>query len=107
MIHQVPLNDAPCDLKVPDDLKERFWYEAEQKRLCFDGFMSKATFDRLEKLSKDGHYQYALNELFRIAIPDKEANQLGKSKIVMIVVTLLGIVALAGLAGWLVLMFAG
>ena len=103
MIHQVPLNDAPSDLEVPDELKERFWYDAQQKRLCFDGFMSKATFDRLDELSTDGHYQHALNDLFRISIPEQEAVGLGKSRAVIIIVTVLGIVALGGLAWWLIL----
>ena len=70
MIHIVPLKSHPPQLQIPSDLESRFWYDDRQQRLCFDGFMSKATFDRLETLEDDPDFRLALEELFRISLPE-------------------------------------
>lgn len=70
MIHYARLSNLPADLQFPADLQERIWcYEVERK-LAFKGFMSKATFDRLELLHEDYQYRRALQDLFRIAVPE-------------------------------------
>ena len=71
-IHHIPLTELPAELQVPDDLKERFWFDAERKRLCFNGFMSKCVYDRLKVLSRDELYQRSLENLFRISVPEDE-----------------------------------
>ena len=62
MIHYVPLGRLPDDLSFPDNLKARFWYDESRKSLAFDGFMSKATFDRSWQLSNDSEYRRALEQ---------------------------------------------
>jgi hypothetical protein len=71
-IHHIPLSELPADMQLPGELKERFWFDAEHKRLCFNGFMSKSVYDRLKVLSRDELYQRALEDLFRICVPDDE-----------------------------------
>jgi hypothetical protein len=86
MDHQVPLREIPPELAVPDELKQRFRYDDQRKRLCFDGFMSKAVFDRLEKLDADSDFQHALDELFRISTPEDSGEGRQQTRIVVAVV---------------------
>jgi hypothetical protein len=55
-------------LQFPDSLADRIWFDSDRKRLVFQGFMSKATYDRLDALSNDDVYQRALDELFRQSV---------------------------------------
>ena len=99
MIHCVTLSEPPADFQVPDDLKERFWYDGQRKRLCFDGFMSKCTYDRLLKLSWDVHYRRALEGLFRSSIPEEETlGNFRRRKVAIVLITVAGLVAAGGLA---------
>jgi len=70
MIHRVRLTKLPQELEFPEEMCECIWYEESRQSLAFDGFMSKATFDRLEALHRDLEYRRALEELFRIAVPE-------------------------------------
>ena len=70
MVHYVNLRQLPSGLRFPSELEGRVWYESSRHRLAYDGFMSKATFDRLEALHRDSDYQRALEDLFRIATPE-------------------------------------
>lgn len=102
-IHKVPLSGLPADLHVPDELQNRFWFDAERKLLCYDGFMSKSTYDRLEALSRDRLYQSALEELFRISVPEDVANSSTRKVLSARLITIVGLVALCGLAMWILL----
>jgi hypothetical protein len=104
MIHSIPLSTLPADVQVPDDLKKRFWHDPDRHRLCFDGFMSKATYDRLERLSHDEQYQHALDELFRICVPEGTTAGPSGLNVVQFVALLFGAISLGGLAFWLLLM---
>ena len=65
----VPLERIPDHFPIPDELQSRFAYDATRKGLTFEGWMCKATYDRLRDISNDYHYQRALERLFQIAIP--------------------------------------
>lgn len=57
--------------------------------------MSKATYDRLKQVSQDCRYQVAIDELFRISVPE---NQVQKPQVAAVMVSaLLGLAALSGL----------
>ena len=73
MVHYVKLARLPDDLRFPENLQSRIWYDPSAKRLTYDGYMSKATFDRLESLHTDSEYRRALEDLFRVAIPEDPA----------------------------------
>lgn len=102
-IHHVPLSELPADVRVPDDLRELFWFDAERKRLCFDGFMSKDTFDRLVFLSGDRKYQTALEELFRISVPDDVPDGASQLVVKAVAITILSLVVLSGVVAWLLM----
>ncbi|WP_435017430.1 hypothetical protein TA3x_005036 [Tundrisphaera sp. TA3] len=65
MDHFVPIDRALPGLSVPPDMGDRFAYDADRRALRFRGFMSKADFDRLSRLSEDWSYRRALESLFR------------------------------------------
>ena len=100
MIHDISLSDIPVDFLVPEELTERFWYDAGRGRLCFDGFMSKCMYDRLVTLSRDEKYQRALEELFRICVPDELARSPAQ-KVKVAVAALAGLAAVGGFAVWI------
>lgn len=70
MDHFVSLDKLPPELEFPPDLKDRIRFDADQHRLFFHGFMSKAEFDRLAALSEDWSYRRPLEDLFRQCKPD-------------------------------------
>jgi hypothetical protein len=65
MIRHVFLERLPDGLRFPGDLDRKMDYDPQRRRLSFDGFMSKATFDRLYRLAEDRDYRHALEELFQ------------------------------------------
>jgi len=68
----VPLERIPDHFPIPDELQSRFAYDATRKGLTFEGWMCKATYDRLRHVSNEYHYQRALELLFRIAVPTED-----------------------------------
>lgn len=96
MIHSVPLNSIPADLRVPDEVKQRFWYDAEQKQLCFDGFMGSAMLDELEHLHIDSDYRRAVNDLFHISVPEDNSSGQRTLKLVVALVVVTIIVICVG-----------
>ena len=66
MIRNVFLERLPDGLQFPGDLERKVSYDPQRQRLCFDGFMSKATFDRLYRLAEDRDYRHALEQLFQV-----------------------------------------
>lgn len=100
MIRYVPLAELPEKFAVPDQLRDRFWYDQDKKRLAYDGAMSKATYDRLRGLSSHFNYQRAMEELFRIAVPEDDRPKHNARLIV--VATGVAVVAASLVAGfWL------
>ncbi len=70
MEHFVPIFRFPDGLRFPSDLSDKIHYDPVTRRLIFRGFMSKADFDRLSRLSDDWSYRRALEDLFRLCIPE-------------------------------------
>jgi hypothetical protein len=70
--HTVPIDRVPAGLVVPPDLEGRFGYDSDRNELWHDGFMSKATFDRLGTLCDDWDYRAALERLFNESLPQKD-----------------------------------
>ena len=65
----VSLARRPEGLRFPADLADRISYEEARQRLVYRGFMSKADFDRLSRLSDDWAYRRGLEDLFRLCLP--------------------------------------
>jgi hypothetical protein len=66
MTRSVSLEQLPAGLEFPADILHRIRYDSSRRQLAFDGFMSKADFDRLARLHRDIQYQRALEQRFRI-----------------------------------------
>lgn len=84
-VHYVPLLRLPDACTFPEALHDRIWFDDERKCLAFRGFMSKATYDRLDGLANDDAYQRAIDELFRQSVYDEpRSRQLPLHKILPI-----------------------
>jgi hypothetical protein len=66
----VPLDRLPADLHFPPEFGGRIRFDADRRLLSFVGFMSKADYDALSRLSADWPYRRALEELFRSSTAD-------------------------------------
>lgn len=62
---KLDLGSATLDT-IPASLADRFCYDSLNKRLVYQGFMSKADFDRLSSLCDSWSYRRALEELFQL-----------------------------------------
>ena len=71
MEHFVMMPTAPAGLQFPADLADRIRHDPAAGRLIFRGFMSKADFDRLCRLSDDWSYRRPLEALFQLCTPDE------------------------------------
>ncbi len=71
MIRHVSLDHLPDGWHVPEDLHRRLAYDPQHRQLSFEGFMSKATFDRLYRLTEDRAYRHALEQLFQMCTFDE------------------------------------
>jgi hypothetical protein len=78
MDHTVRLDRLPDGLAFPPDLLERVTHDATRKTLSFRGFMSKADFDRLSRLSEDWGYRRSLEELFRLCSFEPETRPVNR-----------------------------
>jgi hypothetical protein len=72
MHHSVPMDRLPEGLTFPPELQGRISHDPSSRTLSFQGFMSKADFDRLGRLHDDWGYRRTLEELFRICTLDPE-----------------------------------
>ncbi len=70
MEHFVPLEKLPPGLEFPPEYRDRIRFDPEKQRLVYRGFMSKADFDRLCRLSGDWSYRRPLENLFRLCAID-------------------------------------
>jgi hypothetical protein len=103
MIHYVPLNRLPANFHVPENLRNRFWYDEDKQALAYEGPMFKLTFDRLREISHEYDYQRALERLFQISTPEEDSPR-GHGKglviaagcVLLFVVLVCGILALRG-----------
>jgi hypothetical protein len=100
MIHFVPLEELPTGFVVPERDQNHFWYDEDKKRLEYDGVMYKATFDRLRGLSSDFKYQRAVEELFRIAVPDDERSK-DSGRLLVMAAGVMAVVASLTVGFWL------
>jgi hypothetical protein len=98
MIGRVKVEHLPKELSFPEDLQPKVHYDDQGKQLIFEGFMSKATFDRLYRLAEDREYRRALEELFQVCTFD-DAAQTGRhpSRAVMCMVAVGATAALIAL----------
>ena len=79
MDHHVDLKRLPDGVTFPAELGDRIGYDPDRARLWFRGFMCKAEFDRLSRLSDDWGYRRAMEDLFRISTlepPGRSPNRL-------------------------------
>ena len=100
--HVVRLEQVPACFSIPAELEARFHHDPDQKLLIFRGFMSKATFDRLRKISTDFAYQRALEHLFQLAVPEEEPPPRRGRRALVVGGTLTAVLAaLSGILFWL------
>jgi len=64
MEYAVELAGLPDKVEFPERLRERIRFDANRRRLVFQGFMTKCTYDELNALTDDAEYHRALEELF-------------------------------------------
>jgi len=96
MIREVPVENLPDGLSFPSDLAGRVQYDASRHKLAFDGFMSKATFDRLYRLAEDREYRRALEELFQLCtFDDSDLDGQGRGRLFVRLVIVLACIAIA------------
>jgi hypothetical protein len=69
--HFVTVPKFPEGLQFPPELSQRISYDPARGRLVFRGFMSKADFDRISRLSDDWSYRRAVEDLFRLCMPEE------------------------------------
>ena len=101
MERSVDLRELPQHFQFPDEFSDRYWFDSTRRCLCFRGFMSKATFDRIIVLSSDRKYQLAVEELFRRCSKVDEPQGQRRSSIKIGVLCLV-LVLLCGTGTWLV-----
>ena len=70
MLHQTPLEKLPANFRIPEQDRNRFWYDEAKRCLTYDGAMFKRTFDRLQGLSSDYAYERAVERLFQMSVPE-------------------------------------
>ena len=68
----VAMASLPEGLRFPPELDGRIRYDEARRVLGFRGFMCKAEFDRLSRLSDDWGYKRSLEELFRLCTLEPE-----------------------------------
>jgi hypothetical protein len=74
MDHSVRIDRLPDGLVFPPDLLDRVSFDEARQTLSFRGFMSKADFDRLSRLSENWGYRRSLEELFRLCSLESEVS---------------------------------
>ena len=94
MIRAVSVDRLPEGLSFPGDLQRKIHYDPSQRRLAFEGFMSKATFDRLYRLAEDREYRRALEELFQACTFD-DSDGARHGHIQVLVPAMIGLACLA------------
>ncbi|MCL4205956.1 MAG: hypothetical protein KJ000_26020 [Pirellulaceae bacterium] len=96
MIRAVPVQKLPEGLSFPGDLERKIHYDASRRQLAFEGFMSKATFDRLYRLADDREYRRALEELFQLCTFDdsERADRRPAARFVLVAIGLAFVAAL-------------
>ncbi len=68
MDHFVSLDRLPDGFVIPEGLGDRLSFDAQAKRLCFRGYMSKTEFDHLSQLTRDWSFRRKLEELFQMSV---------------------------------------
>jgi hypothetical protein len=72
MDHFVKLDKLPEGFDFPLDLQDRLNFDAAGKKLVYRGYMSKADFDRVCRLTTDWNFRRTLEDLFRLCVPEDE-----------------------------------
>lgn len=72
MDHFVSVDRLPADFSIPDDLGDRLSFDPQARKLHFQGYMSKADFDRLCELTRDWSFKRKLEDLFQVCIDQDE-----------------------------------
>lgn len=66
--HFVTLSARSAQFSIPPEYAGKLRLDSDTHRLIYTGFMSKADFDRLSRLSDDWGYRRALEDLFRLCM---------------------------------------
>jgi hypothetical protein len=103
MIRSVPLQHLPDGLQFPPELSHRIAYDAQQRKLAYEGYMSKTHFDKLIHLDKSDEYRRAIEQLFQICEFEVEDTSAGTwQRLVPILVTV-AVLATAASSAWFLL----
>jgi hypothetical protein len=77
MDHFVSLDRLPEGFVIPENLTDRLSFDAQAKKLCFRGYMSKTEFDHLSELTRDWSFRRKLEELFQMSVYEQGRQQSG------------------------------
>jgi hypothetical protein len=77
MDHFVMLDKLPEGIEFPHDLRDKIRFDAQSKKLCFQGYMSKTEFDRLCLITKDWGFRRKLEELFQVCVYEDDSHPKG------------------------------
>src|SRR5205085_5961373 len=103
MEYSVPLAKLPDQLRFPQRLQERVRFDAVQKRLVFQGFMTKCSYDELNALTDDAEYHRALEELFVLTAAEMAASSPKRRSPGALALAAIGVTALVLLSAWVAL----
>jgi hypothetical protein len=103
MEYSVLLAKLPDQVRFPERLKERIRFDAGRKRLVFQGFMTKCTYDELNTLSEDAEYHRALEELFVLTSAEMAPSSPKRRSAGALALAAIGVAALVLLSAWVAL----
>jgi hypothetical protein len=72
MDHFVKLERLPEGYEIPASVREKLRFDAEGRRLVFQGYMSKTEFDRICEPTRDWGFRRLVEELFMKSVADAE-----------------------------------
>jgi hypothetical protein len=100
MEYSVELEKLPPSVTFPERLRERVRFDADKRRLIFQGFMTKCTYDELSALTDDLAYHRALEELFVLTSAEMSGGTPRRSVSAAALVAAVGTLALLGGMVW-------
>jgi hypothetical protein len=103
MIRSVSLQHLPEGLEFPPELSHRIAYDARERKLAYEGYMSKTHFDKLIHLDKSDEYRRAIEELFQICEFEVEDTSAKPRRAVVTVLITVAVLAMAAGSAWFLL----
>ncbi len=88
MDHFVRIDRLPDGYEFPPPLRDKIQFDAENHKLVYHGYMSKADFDRLSEATTDWKFRRTLEDLFRECTPEDKSPSSGVRRVLSAVARL-------------------